>query len=84
MTTTPTRTDTKVPDTPPRAGPLRLLARLARNTWRALTSMGTALVLLFLLALAAVPGALRSHTKISETLLVSPATRLLASEAKAM
>lgn len=36
---------------------LRLLA-LVRNTWRALTSMGTALVLLFLLALAAVPGAL--------------------------
>ena len=31
---------------------------LIRNTWRALTSMGTALVLLFLLALAAVPGAL--------------------------
>jgi cytochrome c biogenesis protein len=30
----------------------------ARNTWRALTSMGTALVLLFLLALGAVPGAL--------------------------
>lgn len=29
-----------------------------RNTWRALTSMGTALVLLFLLALGAVPGAL--------------------------
>ncbi|MDO3637213.1 cytochrome c biogenesis protein ResB [Mycolicibacterium arseniciresistens] len=29
-----------------------------RNTWRALTSMGTALVLLFLLALAAIPGAL--------------------------
>ena len=35
----------------------RLLA-LTRNTWRALTSMGTALVLLFLLALGAVPGAL--------------------------
>jgi cytochrome c biogenesis protein len=34
-----------------------LLAR-ARNTWRALTSMGTALVLLFLLALGAIPGAL--------------------------
>ena len=32
-------------------------ARL-RNTWRALTSMGTALVLLFLLALGAIPGAL--------------------------
>lgn len=30
----------------------------ARNTWRALTSMGTALVLLFLLALGAIPGAL--------------------------
>ncbi|MGH3958911.1 cytochrome c biogenesis protein ResB [Mycobacterium sp.] len=35
----------------------RLLA-WARNTWRALTSMGTALVLLFLLALGAIPGAL--------------------------
>jgi len=31
---------------------------LVRNTWRALTSMGTALVLLFLLALGAVPGAM--------------------------
>ena len=36
---------------------LRLLAA-SRNTWRALTSMGTALVLLFLLALGAIPGAL--------------------------
>ncbi len=35
----------------------RVLACL-RNAWRALTSMGTALVLLFLLALGAVPGAL--------------------------
>ena len=35
----------------------QLLAR-ARNTWRSLTSMGTALVLLFLLALGAIPGAL--------------------------
>lgn len=35
----------------------RVLAYL-RNTWRALTSMGTALVLLFLLALGAMPGAL--------------------------
>ncbi|MGH3600884.1 MAG: cytochrome c biogenesis protein ResB, partial [Pseudonocardiaceae bacterium] len=31
---------------------------VARNTWRGLTSMRTALVLLFLLALAALPGAL--------------------------
>jgi cytochrome c biogenesis protein len=37
---------------------LRRLFAWARNTWRALTSMGTALVLLFLLALGAVPGAL--------------------------
>lgn len=44
-----------------RSAILRLLAALgarARNTWRALTSMGTALVLLFLLALGAIPGAL--------------------------
>lgn len=34
------------------------VAAKARNTWRALTSMGTALVLLFLLALGAIPGAL--------------------------
>ena len=34
------------------------LVAYARNTWRTLTSMGTALVLLFLLALAAIPGAL--------------------------
>ncbi|VBA47419.1 Cytochrome c biogenesis protein Ccs1 [Mycobacterium pseudokansasii] len=37
---------------------MRLLAGKARNTWRSLTSMGTALVLLFLLALAAIPGAM--------------------------
>lgn len=37
---------------------LRLLAQKGRNTWRSLTSMGTALVLLFLLALGAIPGAL--------------------------
>ena len=38
-------------------GPMQLVA-LARNTWRGLTSMRTALALLFLLALAALPGAL--------------------------
>ncbi len=37
---------------------MRRLLAVARNTWRALTSMGTALVLLFLLALGAIPGAL--------------------------
>lgn len=42
----------------PRGAILRLLAHKVRNTWRALTSMGTALVLLCLLALGAIPGAL--------------------------
>ncbi|TQK30471.1 cytochrome c biogenesis protein ResB [Arthrobacter sp. SLBN-53] len=37
---------------------LQPLWALFRNTWRTLTSMGTALVLLFLLALGAIPGAL--------------------------
>ncbi|SPM38787.1 cytochrome c biogenesis protein, partial [Mycobacterium numidiamassiliense] len=35
-----------------------LIVAYVRNTWRALTSMGTALVLLCLLALGAIPGAL--------------------------
>ncbi|MHC1562047.1 cytochrome c biogenesis protein ResB [Actinomycetospora sp. C-140] len=45
---------------PPPAGPSRVrrALALARNTWRALTSMRTALILLFLLAVAALPGAL--------------------------
>lgn len=47
----------KAPKTTRFGGLSRLLA-VIRNTWRALTSMGTALVLLFLLALAAIPGAL--------------------------
>jgi cytochrome c biogenesis protein len=40
------------------AGGTSRLRGIARNTWRWLTSMGTALVLLFLLALGAIPGAL--------------------------
>lgn len=43
----------------------RLLA-LVRNTWRTLTSMGTALVLLFLLALGAIPGALLPQKSLNE------------------
>ena len=39
----------------------------ARAAWRALTSMGTALVLLFLLALAAIPGALLPQRSLNET-----------------
>ena len=38
-----------------------------RNLWRALTSMGTALVLLFLLALGAVPGALLPQRSLNES-----------------
>lgn len=49
----------------------RLLAQkaraLVRNTWRTLTSMGTALVLLFLLALAAIPGALLPQRSLNES-----------------
>ncbi|MCV7010403.1 MAG: cytochrome C biogenesis protein ResB [Mycobacterium sp.] len=52
------RADVKAPGSVRSRGLLRLLAGRARNTWRSLTSMGTALVLLFLLALGAIPGAL--------------------------
>lgn len=38
-----------------------------RNTWRTLTSMGTALVLLFLLALGAIPGALLPQRSLNES-----------------
>lgn len=41
-----------------RPATLTALLSRARNTWRGLTSMRTALILLFLLALAALPGAL--------------------------
>ena len=41
-----------------RGGAVRAALALLRNTWRGLTSMRTALMLLFLLALAALPGAL--------------------------
>src|SRR3954447_8056162 len=50
-----------------RATPARLLA-LGRNTWRGLTSMRTALVLLFLLALGALPGALLPQRSLNQTL----------------
>jgi cytochrome c biogenesis protein len=43
------------------------LLAVLRNTWRTLTSMGTALVLLFLLALAAIPGALLPQRSLNES-----------------
>jgi len=52
---------TKRPTHPPALARQTLIGRLVavlRNAWRSLTSMRTALVLLFLLALAAIPGAL--------------------------
>ena len=45
---------------------MRRLLAYARNTWRTLTSMGTALVLLFLLALAAIPGALLPQRSLNQ------------------
>jgi cytochrome c biogenesis protein len=45
---------------------LKRLWAYARNTWRTLTSMGTALVLLFLLALGAMPGALLPQRSLNE------------------
>jgi cytochrome c biogenesis protein len=55
----PPQAPAQVPDPPPRHGsPLSALLAALRNTWRGLTSMRTALILLFLLALAALPGAL--------------------------
>jgi cytochrome c biogenesis protein len=59
---TPIRTELRPPgpDDPAGRRPSRLGGPVAllRNAWRGLTSMRTALVLLFLLALAALPGAL--------------------------
>ncbi|MEV0249183.1 cytochrome c biogenesis protein ResB [Nocardia sp. NPDC050712] len=62
MTETPTAAAPK----PPRQSlPGRAWA-LVRNAWRGLTSMRTALVLLFLLALAAIPGALLPQRNLNE------------------
>lgn len=46
---------------------MRRAGAYLRNTWRTLTSMGTALMLLFLLALAAIPGALWPQRNINPT-----------------
>ncbi|OAN32537.1 cytochrome c biogenesis protein ResB [Mycolicibacterium iranicum] len=66
MVTTAPPTDADSYKSPPRRAISRLLA-LIRNTWRTLTSMGTALVLLFLLALAAIPGALLPQRSLNES-----------------
>ncbi|WP_084459213.1 cytochrome c biogenesis protein ResB [Mycolicibacterium houstonense] len=66
MVTSDTRDDMESPKAAGN-GPVRRLLALMRNTWRTLTSMGTALVLLFLLALAAIPGALLPQRNLNES-----------------
>ena len=69
---TPIRTEVRPPD--PENEPGRRTSRpagavaLLRNAWRGLTSMRTALVLLFLLALAALPGALLPQRSLNQRL----------------
>ncbi len=65
MTNVSPRAEAKAPENRRVGGLSRLLA-LMRNTWRTLTSMGTALVLLFLLALGAIPGALLPQRSLNE------------------
>ncbi|MFG1838634.1 cytochrome c biogenesis protein ResB [Micromonospora sp. NPDC049175] len=62
MTVVDDRPETVAPA--PRRRPNRLLA-LLRNSWRQLTSMRTALILLFLLAVAAIPGSVLPQRGIS-------------------
>ncbi|MFE9915469.1 cytochrome c biogenesis protein ResB [Micromonospora sp. NPDC005553] len=62
MTVVDDRPETAAPA--PRRRPNRLLA-LLRNSWRQLTSMRTALILLFLLAIAAIPGSVLPQRGIS-------------------
>jgi cytochrome c biogenesis protein len=64
---TTTAPPTAPPDESPPAPPHTLWA-LLRNTWRGLTSMRTALVLLFLLAVAALPGALLPQRSLNQRL----------------
>lgn len=51
---------------PPQQGPIGAAWAFLRNTWRGLTAMRTALVLLFLLAIAAMPGALLPQRALNE------------------
>ena len=67
MTATATRPAKKPPQKPPPPGPAARLYRLVRKGWRRLTSMRTALILLFLLAVAAVPGSLLPQRALNPT-----------------
>lgn len=63
-----TETPTRPPAEPAAPGPRSTPFGVARGAWRALTSMRTALVLLFLLALAALPGALLPQKSLNQRL----------------
>ncbi|AOW93196.1 cytochrome C biogenesis protein ResB [Rhodococcus sp. WMMA185] len=65
MSETETRPRIESAPVPRQSLPRRAMAEV-RNTWRGLTSMRTALVLLFLLALAAIPGALLPQRSLNE------------------
>jgi cytochrome c biogenesis protein len=65
--TTRTDTPTRAPRDPDPRVPRAPLAVL-RNAWRGLTSMRTALALLFLLAVAALPGALLPQRSLNQSL----------------
>ncbi|MEJ7650607.1 MAG: cytochrome c biogenesis protein ResB [Nakamurella sp.] len=65
MTTVTDDLDRVPPVTPPGRG--RSVLQFLRNTWRGLTSMRTALILLFLLALASMPGALLPQWSLNQT-----------------
>ena len=62
MTTVEERTAPPAAPPPPRSNPVWVLLR---NSWRQLTSMRTALVLLFLLAVAAIPGSVLPQRAVS-------------------
>src|SRR4029450_12720978 len=60
----PPRSEAAAPPSPPSTG--RRIAGLLLRWWRRLTAMRTAIVLLFLLALAAVPGSLLPQRSLSQ------------------
>jgi cytochrome c biogenesis protein len=65
VTTTASRPASRAPV--PQRGPVTEAVRVIRRAWRRLISMRTALVLLFLLAIAAVPGSLLPQRPLNPT-----------------
>ena len=66
MTTTVER-PTQSPAPPPRPSPLSRVGSTLLRWWRQLTAMRTALILLFLLAVAAIPGSLLPQRSLSQS-----------------